>query len=587
MLEGDDRAAAPSTGRSAPARLEAARRAEVSPGQLLRLALDDNLWVRRQAAANPAFPTEELEIVRRAGSSADLASFAPPDPTLPPATLARLAEGGEWGRRLAARHPATPAEVLLALGGHSSASLRADLAANPWSPPELAARLLADADLAVRQAAARRAESQPDGLGETGAAATDHPKRRASPYSSAQGNALKVDETLALLRAAGASPDLAAVGAPARELAPAERDALIALGPFARRLAAGLPDLTAEQLEALAGDAHAATRAALASNPSCPPSVLLCLADDDEPGAQQALLANPQTPAEALALLAADLDDTEILTALARHPAAPADLLARLAEHGAGRGREAAAAHPSCPPAHRELLRRAGASANFLGFAEPDPALPSAELARLARSGAWGRLLAARHPATGPEDLAHLAADADLLVRQEAARNPRLPAGVLDLLIRAGSTRELDGIEPASAAALAASDLSRLAGLGPWGRRLAARHPGCYGDRLAELANDPDPQTRAAVAAHPRSDATILAALAQDISAAVRWELVKRPDLFPAIFALLARDPIATLRAAVAGHPSCSPEVRGALALDPDEDVRAAAGEGGDRESVG
>lgn len=534
---------------SAALRLGAARDLEASSDALLRLALDDNLWVRRRAAAHPAFPAEELALLRRAGSSADLSSFAPPDPTLPPEVLERLVDGGVWGQRLAARHPATPPATLIALAGHPSASLRADLATHPHSPPELLARLLADSDAGVRQAALARAPSSPAPAG-----------------------------ALALLLAAGAAPDLAAVGVPLRPLATGERAALSRLGPFARQLAAGLPDLTEEEITRLVEDADAATRAALAANTGCPAATLLRLAEDDDLSVQQAVLGNPRAPAAALLLLAADEDDSEKLSAIARHPAAPAGLLARLAEHGAGRVREAAAAHPSFPAAHDELLRRAGAGDTLTTLGEPDPGLAGSELARLARSGAWGRLLAARHPATSTDDLARLATDADLLVRQAAARNPRLPGQVLELLLSAGSARELDGYEPAAADPhLAAPDLERLAALGPWGRRLAARHPACPAALLVTLAGDADPQTRTAVAVHEAAGENVLAGLARDASPAVRWVVVKRPDLAAAALVMLSRDPLATIRTAVATHPAVPGEVLETLARDPDEDVRAEA----------
>jgi len=116
-----------------------------------------------------------------------------------------------------------------------------------------------------------------------------------------------------------------------------------------------------------------------------------------------------------------------VALALAADPACPPAALAGLAEHGASVVRAAVAANPAYRGAHRDLLRRAGSSDDLATFVPPDPDLPAADLARLARGGGWARLLAARHPATDPADLGRLAADADPLVRREALTRPGCP----------------------------------------------------------------------------------------------------------------------------------------------------------------
>ncbi len=309
------------------------------PAVLARLAEDGNLWVRADAAANPSTPAEALDRLRRAGSARGLAGPSPPDPSLDPAELAALAAGGEWARRLAARHPATP--------------------------PEALARLAADPVPAIR------------------ATATAHPSAPAALPAPP----------------AGGVP-------PARAPVPPER-------------------LSAEAAE----------------------------------GAD---------PPLAVAL------------ALAADPATPPPLLARLAEHGAMAVRAAVAEHPGRDRSLEEPLRRAGSRADLAGFEPPDPNLPAADLARLARGGGWSRLLAARHPATDPADLAHLAADADPLVRGEAFRNPGCSGRARDLLHRAGGGADpflgaFGESAPNRRGDWTAADLADLAALGPWGRNLATR----------------------------------------------------------------------------------------------------------------
>ena len=545
-------------------RREVARHPATPPHALARLALDDNFWVRTEAAAHPAFPEALRERLRRAGASGDLSAFGEPDPSLAPEVLAELAAAGPWGERLAARHPATPLEVLRRLAEHESVPVRADVARHPRSPAELLARLIEDGDKGVRRAAA------------------GHPR---AP-----------EEGLARLRRAGAGEALDGEGTVDSGL-PIE--ALVRLargGPFARRLAARHPSSPAGELARLASDLDAEIRLAVAQNPACPGDVLLAFAGDGDPRVRQVVAAHPASPGEALIRLAEEeSDDVELLAAIAAHPASPPQLLARLAEHGAFRVRERVAAHPTYPDEHRRLLVRAGSTADLLAFAAPDPALSPVDLVRLAQGGTWARRLAAHHPGTPAADLARLAADSDLLVREAAAGNPATPREILELLARAGSSWEAHGFteptlrptgaaggraKPESPRLVSAEDLARLAALGPWGRRLAARRPEAPAELLAVLSQDPDPEVRASVAAHPGAGAPTLLGLAQDVAAGVRWAVVRRPDVPRDALSLLARDPLSAIRAAVAGHPATPPAVRESLARDLDEDVRGAASAG-------
>lgn len=528
-------------------RRSAAEHPQAAPDLLVALGLDDNFWVRRQAIAHPHFPTGHLALLRRAGSSADLASFAPPDLTLEPEVLAELARLGEWGKRLAARHPRTPAQTLLTLAGHPSPRLRSDLALHRNAPPELLSSLAADGDIAVRRAAAK------------------HPQLPAA--------------TLALLSRAGAGPDLDGNDRPDPTLGTREAAALIGLGAFGRRLAARLPCLTSAQLVALSTDPSSAVRRAVASHSACPPEALTLLAIDDDPTVRQAAVQHPGVPAAALANAAAFApDDVEFLAAIAGNPNAPASMLVELAEHGSSRLRQVAAAHPALPRVVLERLRRAGSNPDLLSLAPADPGLPPDELARLAASGAWARLLAARHPATPPEVLSRLATDGDLLVRRAAAQNARTPPELLELLLRAGSTPDLEGFSAEEAGtSLSSGEVHELAALGPWARRLAARQANASGKLLDRLSQDRDPQVRAAVATHPAAAEPALCSLAQDAAALVRWALLRRKELSVVLNEILARDPLPAIRSALAAHPSATPAVLERLSTDLDDDVREAA----------
>ncbi len=540
---------------------------------LRRLALDDNFWVRVDAGGNPALPAEVREVLVRAGSRADLTGFGRPDPGLEPERLAELAAGGEWGRRLAARHPATPAAVLAELAEHPSPRVRGDVAGHRATPVEVLGRLLGDGDAEVRQRAAGNPRAPADVVGLL---------RRAGADLALEGRVVSGGAESSSSFANGGTEDTGVAAPPA--VTAAEAEALAAGGPYARRLAAGLAALPAAMVGRLAGDADAEVRRAAAGHPSCPPEVLATLADDPDPRVQVAVARHPRTPPAALErLIEKAPDDVEMHALVAGHPATPPGLLARLAEHGGHWVRMAVARHPAYPEAHRTVLRRAGADADLAGLATPDLTLELSELSRLAAGGVWARRLAARHPAAAAADLARLATDGDLVVRGEVARHPSLPTETMALLRRAGSSPDLDGFAepPAGAAPLAPEELESLAASGPWGRRLAARHPAAAPALLAALAGDSDPWVRAEVAAHPRAPAAAHEELAGDASDRVRWAVARHPDAPPAALRRLGRDPLAPIRCAVAEHPSAPADLLAALRLDLDEDVRRRArGEG-------
>ncbi len=284
-----------------------------------------------------------------------------------------------------------------------------------------------------------------------------------------------------------------------------EQAQLATLGAYGRRLLARRPELTAEECARLAEEA--------------------------DPEVRRALLAHPSLPAEALARAVEEADgELEVLARAATHPAATGVLLTWLALHGPAPVRHAATAHPSFPEATRRLLVRTGASPDLLGFGAPDPSLDGEELSRLAKAGAWARLLAARHPATSLEVLGQLLADGDPLVRSAAAVHPRRPRALFELLLAAGATPELDGFERGPRPPLDPASLAELVGLGPFARRLVARHPQAPPELLERLAKGEDPQVRSEVAAHPKANTQTLLALAADLSPAVRWAVARRGE---------------------------------------------------------
>ena len=528
----------------APVRRAVATDDRTHPAVLARLAEDGNYWVRQAACRNPHLPPKVLSLLRAAGSTADLSGFADPDPTLPAEVLAQLARGGEWARRLVARHPATPAEALQRLASDPLPGIRRQVAVHPSVPSDLLYHLLEDEAAEVRQAASA------------------HPR---SPR----------EHVLLLERAEQLDPTLAA---PALRL-------LAAGGPWARQQAARHPATPPDVLAQLGADRLWPIRAAVAANPAVPSSVLLVLARRGGASLLPTLLANPSCPAEVLVGLA-DTEDLAVLVPLLGHANLPPACLARLAEHGSSWVREQVGQHPRLPAAARSRLCRSGSTPDLLGFAPPDPTLPAEGLVELARGGSWARQLAAHHPATPPDVLAELLADDDFLVRRLAACHPQTSGATLDLLVRAGSSRDLDGFGPADPA-LPADTLAVLADSGPWARRLAARHANTDSTVLAQLGADAIPSIRAAVAAHTRTPAAVLVQLAQDEQVNVRWQLVRRPELPDAVLRKLATDRQAMIRAAVAARADIPADVDAALGRDWDEDVREALVRNADRTREG
>jgi hypothetical protein len=84
------------------------------PGTLAMLLEDGGSAVRLAALENPNTPRDAVRRLVAAGSTPDLLGFAPTDPD-GDADPAALARGGTWARRLAARHPATPPQLLAEL----------------------------------------------------------------------------------------------------------------------------------------------------------------------------------------------------------------------------------------------------------------------------------------------------------------------------------------------------------------------------------------------------------------------------------------------------------------------------------------
>lgn len=123
---------------------------------------DHDIMVREWAAQHPNTPQDRLQALQRAGSSADLQGFVAPDLTLSADELRGFFEWGAWAKRLLARHPNTPPDVLVQLARCADGQIRKDVARHPLAPVALLKRLAADDLVSVRWSVAKHPDSSVD-----------------------------------------------------------------------------------------------------------------------------------------------------------------------------------------------------------------------------------------------------------------------------------------------------------------------------------------------------------------------------------------------------------------------------------------
>jgi len=199
------------------------------------------------------------------------------------------------------------------------------------------------------------------------------------------------------------------------------------------------------------------------------------------------------------------------------------------------------------------LLRRAGARDDLVGYAAPDPTLPSEVLDLLARTAPWGRRLAARHPAATPATLLRLAGDRAPEVRRLVARHPELPTTALASL--AGDPHVAVRKEVGYSERTPRHALERLARDGARAVRVAvAMNRSSAQEVVVTLASDGAWQVRRAAAHHPATGVETLQALARDPHPLVRVEVIKRGDVASERLAGLIGDPHPAVRGAAARH---------------------------------
>ena len=296
------------------------------------------------------------------------------NPAAPAAFLRRLAAADDvLVRAEAARHRDLPAATLIAAANRDpKAAVRAAAVDNPsWPPPMLDAAAQDDSDLVRSSVAAktrdpnqlwRLADDQPDVRAAVAAnpaslpdliwhLATDHdPDVRAAagrnPSCPLEALQHLAGDSFTPREAAAANPNC-----PPEVLLAAYRGEI----PSRRGLAAN-PACPLDLLAILSSDGVVEVRATAAGNPSCPPEALRQTVRDC-PEVCSATAGNPNCPTEALEQLAGS-EHATVREAVASNSGCAEAQLALLAHDVDMTVRTSAAGNPNCPPA--ALVRIAG-----------------------------------------------------------------------------------------------------------------------------------------------------------------------------------------------------------------------------------
>jgi hypothetical protein len=260
--------------------------------------------------------------------------------------------------------------------------------------------------------------------------------------------------------------------------------------------------------------------------------------------------------------------------------------------------------NPHTPQWILELLVRAGATSDLRGKGEIDPNLDPASLQRLAETGPWGQQLVAEHPNTSAEvlvalkdqpsvplrqaiathlhtgaaTLAALCCDIDEGVRSKALAHPNRPGDLIELLVSAGSAPDLVGVTK-DFGKIIADDFALLSRLGPWGRFLIARHPGCPGILLSQISSDPEWRVRSGLLDNPNTPSNIIQQML-DSPTPEEVETIKslsQPQISEQNLLRLVMHTSPEVRYALARHPSATSEILGLLSTDGVKEFRRLA----------
>ncbi|MBW8480801.1 hypothetical protein [Actinomadura parmotrematis] len=331
----------------------------------------------------------------------------------------------------------------------------------------------------------------------------------------------------------------------------------------------------------LAADPSAAVRAAVAAGPNpfhaevpfepLPAGTCVVLARDPDPAVREELALCRRTPAEARAVLVTDPEPDVRAIAVAWWEDPPEDVIDALLTDPSPHVREAAAraGYRTRPPLAAALLDGPGAAE-----VAADAPLDRPDATRLARSPDPSlRAAVAANPHL-PADLAdELSRDPDPAVRLAASLRPELTEeqrAAIDYAVEPGTV-----LDPPRWTA-GPGVLRRCAtSAHPVLRQAAARSPRLPPDLVETLARDPDTVVRALLAEHhPDAPADLLLRTLLESPLPARWTLLDHPAFPREALSRLADSDDPFLRTLIVHDPRCPPATVERLLTDPDDLVR-------------
>jgi hypothetical protein len=368
-------------------------------------------WPRTQIFQSPLenVPGSLRELYRRARNQ---------DSSLNASVLDQLAQGGEWAKLLAAKHPNTPEHVLLILGMDEDWRTRQSVAQNPNSSASVLEKMLEDTDHDVRTAIAAH-QSTAVNIFDVLARDSHGDVRRAL----LQRDDVTENTIIALL--CDEEDDLRAI---ARNH-PRAPQTMLEIIERAERYD---PTLEQPHLEMLAGQG-AQARMLAAKNTSTTNTILHSLAQDEDWHVRQAVAQNPGAGLNTLELLAED-SDRDVRAAVATNTSINSKLLEQFVIDSDELVRNAALRNPNLSAQILESQRR-----NVLG-----------KLARAREP--FNRMIALMHPLFLIRELRKNRNVNSLEWRERlaVAHNPNLPLEVLktmtndaNRIVRAAAVEQL------------------------------------------------------------------------------------------------------------------------------------------------
>ena len=303
------------------------------------------------------------------------------------------------------------------------------------------------------------------------------------------------------------------------------------LGPWACKLAAEHPNTPEDVLADIYRNLSPSLRSVVAGHPNTGEHTLTALCSDFDDVIRSKAAIHPSTSKDVKLLLESAGAETELdivrqpdphmdmgqLRTLAgfgpwalflavRHPECPDDMLRDALAHEDWRVRSGLLDNPAAPVNYlkefvenctlqdiedlKQLGKRCPAPGSFTVLSQQcNPAI---------------RLALARHPEIHQDVLILLTSDGIREIRKCASINPNLQTEELDLLVRAGSSRDLMQFEDPGAE-ISQTELDILSRRGLWAKQLVVRHPNTGSTILSRLICDTDPLIRQWAAMHPNT----------------------------------------------------------------------------------